>query len=152
MHQGRLLAIAVRSHPRGAMLELPRAEITIHHGVHDDFRGKPGARQVTVLCKEAWDAACQVVGRELPWTVRRANLLIDGIVLAETTGHFLKIGTVVLQITGETDPCARMEEQVPGLRQALAPEWRGGVCCRVVQGGCVERRDLVTLGVEKRAG
>ena len=35
-----------------------------------------------------------------------------------------------LEVTGETDPCERMEEIQPGLFQALAPGWRGGVTCR----------------------
>ena len=65
------------------MLELPRAEATGSGGVADDFRGRPGRRQVTVLRLEDWQAACAQAGRpELPWTTRRANLLVSGIDVA----------------------------------------------------------------------
>lgn len=112
-------------------------------GVEDDFRGRPGDRQVTVLSREAWQRACEELGRELPWTTRRANLLIEGIELQQTTGRELQIGTLVLRICGETDPCGRMDEQAAGLTAALTPEWRGGACCRVITGGTVSVGDSV---------
>ena len=55
------------------------------------------------------------------------------------------IGDLVLEITGETDPCSRMDEARQGLRLALTPEWRGGVCCRVVTGGDIAVGDAVRL-------
>ena len=48
-------------------------------------------------------------------------------------------------ITDETDPCNRMEEQHAGLQAALGPDWRGGVTCRVVQGGEVTLGDQVRI-------
>ena len=45
----------------------------------------------------------------------------------------------------ETDPCSRMDEQHAGLRDALTPDWRGGVCCRVIAGGNVAVGDEVRL-------
>lgn len=145
MNHGKLVAIANRAKSRGAMVEIPQAEITVGAGVAGDFRGLPGPRQVTVLSAEAWDAACEVVGKELPWTVRRANLLVAGLSLTNSTGSVLRIGDVVLKITGETDPCQRMEEQVAGLYEALRPDWRGGVCCQVLSGGAVEPGAVVEL-------
>ncbi len=132
--QSRLLAIAVRNRPRGVMQELPQASVTVAGGVADDLRGRPGRRQVTVLSLEAWQAACREAGRpELPWTARRANLLVTGVDLAAAGA--LRIGSVELEVTGETAPCERMEETCPGLRAALTPAWRGGVTCRVRQPG-----------------
>ena len=81
----------------------------------------------------------------MPWTVRRANLLIEGLDLRETTGARLRIGDVVLQVSCETEPCYRMEEAVPGLKAALEPGWRGGVCCRVVKGGAITPGVAVAL-------
>ena len=127
------------------MRELPRATVSRETGVADDFRGGPGERQVTVLSREAWERACRAAGAELPWTTRRANLLVEGLELAETAGRRLVIGSVVLEVTGETDPCRRMDQQHAGLRTALEPEWRGGVTCRVLEPGPLAPGDEVLL-------
>jgi len=140
----RLLAIAIRHRSRGTMHELPRAEVTGAGGVADDLRGRPGRRQVTVLSLEDWQAACEQAGRpDLPWTTRRANLLVSGIDQAAAAGCLLRIGTVELEVTGETAPCERMEEAWPGLRAALAVAGRGGVTCRVLRGGELAAGDPV---------
>jgi MOSC domain-containing protein YiiM len=143
--QAKLLGIAVRSHSRAPMDEVSIAEITEEHGVTNDSRGENRGRQVTVLAVEDWDAACEVLGTELPWTCRRANLLVEGITLKESTGSTILLGDVMLMVTGETDPCSRMDEIKQGLRMALAPDWRGGVCCRVIRGGTISSGTLVTI-------
>lgn len=141
----KLEAIAVRATPRKKMTELSKACVTNERGVDGDSRGNAGPRQVTVLSSEAWHAACRDVGTDLPWTLRRANLLIRGIKLADTTGATLRIGKVLLEITGETLPCSRMDEQHPGLTQSLEPDWRGGVCCLVRVAGVVRVGDDVEI-------
>lgn len=143
--QGKLLGIAVRSRSRAPMQEVDTAEITVEWGVANDSRGKPGGRQVTLLDAADWDAACKDLGAELPWTSRRANLLVAGIRLKESIGSTIGIGDVVLQVTGETDPCGRMDEIQAGLREALSPDWRGGVCCRVIRGGTICKGSPVTI-------
>ena len=142
---GRLTGIARRAAKRAPMQTLDHAEISRATGVALDFRGKPGSRQVTVLSAAAWQEACAEVGRDLPWTTRRANLLVDGIELPKTPGAIIRIGGARLKITGEVDPCSRMEEQCPGLKAALQPDWRGGVTCTVLDGGTVAVGDEVML-------
>jgi len=141
---GRLAGIARRERKRAPMETLERAEISTETGVAMDSRGKPGPRQVTVISAKAWRDACRELQRDVPWTTRRANLLVDDLELPRTVGSVILIGPVRLQITGEVDPCSRMEEQCPGLREALQPEWRGGVSCTVVEGGTVAVGDEVT--------
>jgi MOSC domain-containing protein YiiM len=55
------------------------------------------------------------------------------------------IGDLILEVTGETKPCFRMEEASPGLRNALNSGWRGGVTCRVLQGGQIRVGDRASL-------
>jgi MOSC domain-containing protein YiiM len=142
---GKLIAIAVRAKSRAPMVEVDQATITSERGVAGDFRGTPGSRQVTLLSAADWNAACEVLGEQLPWTVRRANLLVEGLALCDTTDAIIRIGEVVLQVSGETKPCSRMDEAAPGLRRALTPRWRGGVCCRIISGGKVAPGAAVTL-------
>ncbi|MFN7950554.1 MAG: MOSC domain-containing protein [bacterium] len=142
---GRVIGIARKPRHRGPMEMLDRAEITTESGLVGNANGRPGRRQVTVLTREGWDAACRELGREVGWGTRRANLWIEGIAVARRVGARLVIGEVVLEITGETTPCSRMDAQVPGLTSALTPDWRAGVTCRVVHGGTVRLGDVVGI-------
>ncbi len=141
----KVLGIARKAASRAPMEEIPSAAITVESGVGGDYCGRVQKRQVTVLSKDAWNAACAQLGSEIPWTTRRANLLVDGVSLENTDGMKLRVGEVELRITGETGPCHRMEEQYAGLRAAMTPDWRGGVSCTVMVAGTVKLGDKVAL-------
>ena len=145
MRQGKLIGIAIRPKSRAPMTELLQAEVSPEQGIVGDFRGKPGRRQITVLSSEVWKTVCTEMDQPLPWTVRRANLFVEGLFFADSISSILRIGSVVLEITGETEPCERMNEQMAGLCDLLTPEWRGGVCCRVITGGWIATGTKVTL-------
>ena len=127
---GRLLAIATKPKTRAPMLE-HTALVVGPRGLPGE-RAHPSARAVTVLAREAWAAVCRTLGATLPWTLRRANLLVEGVELAGSVGRRLHVGALVLEIGEETEPCRVMDAIHPGLRAALAPDWRGGVSCRVL--------------------
>lgn len=125
-------------------------EVLITEGVVGDYRGAmrrgPYKRQVTLMERTDWEAAMAEVGADIPWQERRANLLVDGIDLPQQAGARLRIGAeVVLEVTRETDPCERMEALAPGLKAALMPDWRGGVCAFVVAGGAIAVGDAVMI-------
>ncbi len=145
---------------------LERGSITQAAGLVGDYRGaKYPRRQITVLAVEDWSAALAVLAQrtlatdtqpapfDLDWTERRANLLVKDLSLPAGRGSLLQIGAVLLEVTGETTPCARMDEVVLGLRRALASARYGGVTCRVVTGGDVALGDraFVVLGLKNRA-
>ncbi len=148
--RGTVLGIARRTVKRGPMLALDQVEVSKAAGVAGDTRGRPGQRQVTVLSAQAWLEACAIAGTDLSWLARRANLLIDGLDLRLSSGSVLLLGDEIeLLVTGELDPCARMDAVAPGLKLALTDDWRGGVTCRVQRGG------LLTVGATaglRRAG
>jgi MOSC domain-containing protein YiiM len=141
-----LLDIAFRPKSRAPMQTKLESMVTKVAGVEQDFRRKPGKRQVTMLSLEQWQVACEEVATTLPWTVRRANLLVDGVSFdSSMTGKQIKIGQLILLVTGETDPCPKMDAQHQGLTQALTPDWRGGVCCRVIADGRVKVGDQLRI-------
>ena len=141
-----LLDIAFRTKSRAIMQTKAESMVSKVAGVEGDFRGKPGKRQVTILSLEQWQLACADVGIALPWTVRRANLLVDGVCFeSNMVGKQIKIGQLILLITCETDPCSRMDAQHRGLTQSLTPDWRGGVCCRVIADGRIKIGDEITI-------
>ena len=132
------------------METLDHVEVTVAEGVHGDFRGalKPGRnkRQVTVMAAEGWRDTLHDLGAEVPWYQRRVNLLVEGLSLQETAGaRILFESGLVLEVTGECDPCTRMEEIAPGLKAALLPNWRGGVTTRVIENGPIRVGDQVRI-------
>lgn len=99
-----------------------------------------GKRQVTLLDRAAWDAMMAELGAELDPAARRANLVVRGLDFRETRGRVLRVGGCRLRIWGETRPCERMDEAVPGLRAAMQRDWRGGVFAEILDDG------LITVG------
>jgi MOSC domain-containing protein YiiM len=142
---GELLGIARRSKPREPMETANEVLVTIEAGVEGDCHGSVPDRQVTVISADSWRGACQDLGMELPWTKRRANLVLGGIDLRDTEGALILIGDVRLEIAGENPPCRVMDIQQEGLRKALKPDWRAGVSCRVLTGGKIKVGDAVRL-------
>jgi len=148
---GILTGIARHARPRGPIKTIDHVDVTVEAGLAGDFRGaiKPGGkgkRQVSLIEAGDWAAAMADLGHDLPWWVRRANLLIDGLDLPQTPGARVRIGgDVVIEITTECDPCSRMEEIAQGLKAALTPDWRGGALGRVLSGGRIAVGDPVVI-------
>ena len=126
------------------MQTLDNAQVSVADGIQGDFRGAQKGRQITILSESAWRKACADVAAELPWTTRRANLLVDGIEFDESfVGKRVRIGEVELEVTEETEPCARMDAEQPGLTAALTPQWRGGISCDVLKPGHISIGDQI---------
>ena len=142
----KVLALATREKSRAPMREHQAIRVTRERGLEGDSRGKPNSRQVTLLSEKQWRQACNELSEALPWTYRRANILVSDVEFSEDMlGKEIQIGTLVLKITGETDPCPRMDEQHQGLTEALRLYWRGGVCCRVLEDGDIAVSDPACL-------
>lgn len=139
-----LIGIASHRQSRGEIVEHEQAFLDIKHGLKD-YRGlKDPLTSVTVLSYRSWNEACQEVNAQIDWTERRAQLLIDDLMFSPAAiGRELKVGNAVLRITRETDPCGRMDELHPGLKNALTPDWRGGARCEVIQSGTIRVGDSV---------
>lgn len=125
--------------------------ITTDAGLEGDHKGlKFPRRRITVMTLEAWEAALAELNDlagpvPLPWTARRANLLVQGVRLPRALGGVVRVGPVILEVTYPTQPCVRMEEAHRGLLKALHPEWRGGITCAVREGGTVTLGDEVAV-------
>lgn len=143
--KGKLIGIAIKRKPRQPMETFDRIEISLERGLAGDARGPLPGRQVTVVFKDGWNATCAALGRDLPWTTRRANLFVDGVSGPQTVGARIRVGDALLEVTEETAPCIVMERNVPGLRNAMRPEWRGGVTCAVIDGGEIALGDAVEI-------
>lgn len=146
---GKITGLAKRHERRAPMQTLTKVQISTEAGLVGDFKGKKHkTRQITVLASEDWAkalASLPLEAEKLAWTTRRANILTEGLRLPRVKGAILAIGEIQLEVTGQTYPCRRMDEAYSGLLKALAPEWRGGVTCRVLVGGDVQVGNAISV-------
>jgi MOSC domain-containing protein YiiM len=139
---GTLEAIWIKRARRGPMDPAPTASLVAGRGIeHNADQG--GKRQVTIISADVFDELRRSLGPQVNPAMRRANLMVRGVSLAESRGRTLRIGAARVRVYGETRPCHLMDEALPGLRKALQPEWRGGVFGEIVEGGDIAVGDAV---------
>jgi MOSC domain-containing protein YiiM len=142
MASGLLEAIWIKRARRGPMDAAREARLVAGRGIVGNAN-QGGKRQVTIIAREAWDDVTRELDADISPTLRRANLLVSGVPLANTRGRVLRIGGCRVRVYGETRPCRQMEESYTGLQAALHPAWRGGVFAEVLDGGAIAVGDRV---------
>ena len=109
---------------------------------------RSSTRQVTIIAQEQWHAMMHDLGGALDPGARRANIMVSGVDLAQSRGRVLRLGGVRVRIRGETRPCERMDEALPGLRAAMELDWRGGAFGEVLDDGLLAVGDAASWECE----
>jgi len=95
-------------------------------------------RQVTLIQHEHLDTIARLIGKEQvdpAWT--RRNIVVSGINLASFRSAEFQVGNVILQGSGDCDPCALMEQTVgPGAYAAMI--YHSGITAIVKTSGIIE--------------
>jgi MOSC domain-containing protein YiiM len=131
---GRLEAIWIKRSHRGPMDAVSEATLTAGLGlVGNADQGR--RRQVTVIEREVWERLMRELRASVPPSARRANLMISGLSLAGERNRVLLVGGCRIRLLGETRPCERMDEALPGLREAMKIDWGGGSFGEVLDDG-----------------
>jgi MOSC domain-containing protein YiiM len=141
----RLIGIATHQSSRGEICRHTSIKASLELGL-DDYPGRKNLKTaITILSQEQWQLSTQLAGcASLDWTERRSQLLIDkGTFSKNDLGKRIQIGDLILQVTAETDPCQRMDDLCPGLRKALASDFRGGIRCCIIKPGEIKLGDEV---------
>jgi len=138
--------IGIAKASRAPMDSLEFAEI-VHGGLRGDHHcrpGRPSKRQVTLIQAEHLPVVASLLNRKdvQPELLRR-NIVVSGINLAALKYTRFRIGTALLEGTGNCPPCSRMEENLgPGGYFAMVNH--GGITAIVLEEGTFSVGDLVT--------
>jgi MOSC domain-containing protein YiiM len=102
----------------------------------------PGV-EVTLIEREALDAATRDYDVSLPPGAHRRNVVTNGVPLNHLVGRRFRVGDAVVEGTGLCEPCAHMESlAVDGAREALVH--RGGLEASIVETGDVAVGDDIS--------
>ena len=142
--QGSVLALALRPVKSKEVIVQDTLELSPQAGVIGDH-GTSRHRQVSLLDEDSWNAACIEVDEALNWTTRRSNVLVSGLDLQHLVGSQIRLGSALVEVMGEVVPCHVMDAAKKGLKDALKPDWRGGVYGRVIESGQVHVGDKITV-------
>jgi MOSC domain-containing protein YiiM len=157
MFQGKLLAIAIARQAKGLMETVESVEVVVGEGLRGDrygagvgaaqFKGKrKPENEVTLIAREAIEAANDEFNYTIEHLETRRNLLTEGVPLNELVGKTFRVGTVVLKGLELCEPCGYLEKRTfAGIKAALVR--RGGLRCCVLEGGVIRVGDEVSGGL-----
>lgn len=141
---GRVEWIGLRPARAQAMHEVVEAEAIAGKGlVGDRYSSGSGKRGVTLIQAEHLPVIAALSGHAgvSPALLRR-NVVVSGLPLIALKERRFRIGDVVLEGTGECDPCSNMEKAL-GAGGFNAMRNHGGLCARIVEGGRLRLGDAV---------
>jgi len=141
---GQVVWLGTRPRRREPMLVVQTADFDLAHGVVGDrYSRAAGSRQVTLLQAEHLAAIASHIGRSDVWPGDlRRNVVTRGINVLALKDKRFRIGSAVLETTGECHPCSRMEE-ILGVGGYNAVRGLGGITARIVQSGRVSIGDEI---------
>jgi MOSC domain-containing protein YiiM len=153
MSTGKLLAIAIARQAKGPMELIESIEAVAGEGLKGDrygagiggaqFRGrrKP-ENEVTLIAREAIDAANDEFNYTIEHLETRRNLLTEGVPLNDLVGRTFRVGAVVLKGLERCEPCGYLEKRTfAGIKAAL--KHRGGLRCCILEGGHLAAGDVI---------
>lgn len=142
---GELVWIGLRPSRKAPMITPGFASLISQQGIEGDryHTQRNGPRQVTLIAAEDIAAIASFLGKDIiaPELLRR-NLVTSRINLIAMKGCSFRVGSTILETTGECAPCSQMEENLgPGGYNAV--RGRGGLTARIIEGGKIRIGDSI---------
>jgi len=136
--------IGLRPERRAPVHAVTHARIGLA-GLEGDHRSRPGARALSLIQAEHLPVIAALAARNrVDYGMLRRNLGVSGINLAALKGRRLRIGGVVIRLTGPCSPCSRMEAAL-GHGGYTAMRGHGGMLAEVLEPGEVTLGNRVAL-------
>lgn len=114
-------------------------------GIVGDYRSeKFQIGQITLIETETIDTMSRELGYDIPEGTSRRQIMVKGIKLNELIGKNLRIGQILVRVESKCNPCEKMEKKIgPGAKNAMND--KGGIRCRVIEGGEIHVGDKITV-------
>ncbi len=143
---GKIEWIGVRPERRAPMRVVETVELDTKRGlVGDRYEGRSGSRHVTLVGKADLIAIADFLGlSEVQPDLLRRNILVSGVNLLALKDKRFRLGSALLEMTGECHPCSRMEE-IFGEGGYNAVRSHGGITARVLEDGTVRLGDALEV-------
>jgi MOSC domain-containing protein YiiM len=143
---GSVVAIFVRPVRKEPVLHREQVMAVAGQGLEGDrYKTKNGSRQVTLIQFEDLSAIGSFLNREaIPGELVRRNIIVKGINLLSLKGQRFRIGSALLEYTGECHPCSRMEESL-GTGGYNAMRGKGGITAKILESGQIKVGDEVVV-------
>jgi len=151
--EGKLLAIAIARQAKGKMEAVDSAQAVAEQGLVGDryylgigaaqYKGRRERdKEVTLIAREAIEAASDEYNLTIDHLDTRRNLLTEGVPLNDLVTKAFRVGPVLLRGLELCEPCGYLERQTyPGIKVAL--KHRGGLRCAIVEGGELRVGDVI---------
>ena len=125
----------------------PCNHVTVHSnfGIVGDYRSdKFQIGQITLVEAEIINAMSRKLGYDIPDGASRRQIMVKGITLNELIGQNLRMGKILVRVEDKCNPCKNMETRIgPGAKDAM--NGKGGIRCRIIEGGELHVGDKITV-------
>ena len=141
--EGSIVSMRLCVGSREPMKEVGSARVITGQGIEGDRHlkedGSRSRRQILLMDRET------LAEFSLDDGIIRENITVSGVDFSSlVAGDRVSIGTeVVLEITGECEPCARMDEIRPGLQSEL--DVQRGMLAYAEKGGMISIGDVISV-------
>jgi MOSC domain-containing protein YiiM len=140
MRPGEVVWIGLRPGRRQDLMPVVEADLDPAFGLAGDHAHSQ-TRQVTLIAAEHLAAIADYLGRtDVAPALLRRNIVVRGINLHALKDRTFRLGSAMLQATGDCHPCSRMEE-ILGRGGYNAVRGHGGITARVLGAGQVRLGD-----------
>jgi MOSC domain-containing protein YiiM len=114
-------------------------------GIVGDYRSeKFQIGQITLIEAEAIDVMSCELSYNIPAGASRRQIMVKGITLIGLIGQNLRLGQILVRVEDKCSPCKKMEKKI-GLGAKNAMNDRGGIRCRIIDGGDLHVGDKISV-------
>jgi hypothetical protein len=150
---GELIGICITPEPAGEMRSIDVVEAIAGQGLAGDryarqigtFQNKPEEmlhKDVTLIEREALEAALRDHGTTITHAMTRRNLLTVGVPLNHLVGVTFAVGDVLIRGLELCEPCRHLQKLT--CKEILRPLiHRGGLRAEIIQGGTLRMGDAI---------